>query len=120
MNHSVLALPVLLLSAGLLATCASDPRKSLTEQTGIVSCDSASVRAVRSEQGDVFRFEISADRRTCAPPLMQSIVEASQGTCRSLLKKQGACAYSFRKRTVGVEESKDRSGGVDRYAVRSW
>ena len=102
-----------------ISSCASDPKKLLSQQTGIDVCRAAMVKPLRSEHGDVFRFELSARLAECQPSIPLSVVEASKGDCRGLIDLKGSCSYSFGNRTV-IAEKMPVTSDVSRYEVRSW
>lgn len=101
-----------------VSSCASNPKVSLKEQTGIAACKAAVVKRLNSER-DVFRYEVSAKNSECNPALQESIIEASKGECRGLIDARGSCSYSFANKTVIAEKMR---AGTDfsRYEVRSW
>lgn len=110
---------VVLFTSGLLVSCASNPKKMLSQQTGIVVCRAAVVKSLASEHGDVFRFDVSAKQDECDPSLSSSIIKASKGDCRGLIDRKGSCSYAFGHRTV-IAENASASDNVSRYEVRSW
>lgn len=120
MKRSAIGMSLLLtlIVSGLLASCASNPKKALVQQTGIVPCMEAVVKPLKSER-DVSRFELSAKLAKCKPDLSTSIIQASMGECRGLIDLRGSCSYSFGRRTV-IAERILAAGDVSRYEVRSW
>jgi hypothetical protein len=109
----------ILLGVGFLASCASNPKKNLLQQTGIVVCSSAIVKPLSSDHGDVFRFAVSAKSEGCIPSLPAAIINASKGGCRGLIDIRGSCSYAFGNRTV-IAEKVPSSGDISRFEVRSW
>lgn len=110
---------IALLLAGLLASCASNPKQALITQTGIAVCKSAIVERLSSEHGDVFRFAVSAKPEECEPSLPISIIQASKGDCRGLIDIRGSCSYTFENKTVIAEKVASPSN-ISRYEVKSW
>jgi hypothetical protein len=110
-------LNIVVLSLTLLS-CASDPKVSLKEQSGISACKAAVAKRLDSER-DVFRYEVSAKIAECIPALQQSIVEASKGECRGLIDARGSCSYSFGNKTAMAERARS-ADDFSRYEVRSW
>jgi len=103
----------------MVSSCATDPKRLLLQQAGITVCKAASVKMLKDEHGDVFKFRVSASDKECAPSLSDSIVQASKGDCRDLIRSKGACSYNFGHKTV-IAEKGAAADGQKIYMIRTW